>query len=894
MKQSVRERFNISRLAIRYAKITVMVWIAVAVAGFLAFMSLKYALFPDVPFPVVVVNASAPLETVLDTEAKLTNPLEASLSAINYFSLYSSTFPGQSAVSVAFSTGSNIDASTQAVKDAIKTASLPANASVEVTPFNLNESTVASYAIDSESKALEELAAIVRLEVVPQLKKVSGVLRVDLLGDAAFRQTSDDSASPTQNPPTLVRFNGRDSLAVRVVKRADANLLEVANGVEKVVEQLHRQNPDVKLSLAETQADYVREAIHVTVTDFILAVILSILVIFPFLRDLRATLIASLAIPLSLLGTCIVMAIAGFNLETLTLLALTLVIGIIVDDAIVDVENISRHIEAGEKPLKAAIKGTDEIGLTVTASTLAIAAVFLPIALMGGTLGQFFKPFGLTVAASVLISLLVARTLSPVLAVYWLKSSPKSRNNEISVRKMSLWTYYYRHLLEWSLRHRKAVIGLAIASFLVGIALIPLIPQGFVPQLDRGEFNIVYTSPLPKVPSRLKAGLAESEGNNNQSSLFGDIAQSPERFLLRRTRRVGRQLEEVVLADTDVKSAYTTIGVRGNPLQGKIYVELKGDRTATTSEIEDRMRQNLPKLPGVSVSIQDILFVETGDDTPLKIALVGDNLETLKQTAQQLKSRVAQLPGLVDVKVSSEGESTSIIEHLNGHRTVYLSANLGQGTALGNATNEVVAIARSLLPPDVTLDLEGDSARVGMVFGEFGMTLALALVCMIVVVYIPFGRWLEPLVIVLSLPLAIVGAMVALLITQSAFGMISLIGLIFLLGLLNKNAILLLDYINQLRQKGMNRHDAILETGTVRLRPIIMTTVSTLLGMLPIALGLGAGAELRQPMAVAIMGGLITSTLLSLIVVPVLYTLLEDGWMQWSGERAIFAKKVIN
>jgi multidrug efflux pump subunit AcrB len=300
--------------------------------------------------------------------------------------------------------------------------------------------------------------------------------------------------------------------------------------------------------------------------------------------------------------------------------------------------------------------------------------------------------------------------------------------------------------------------------------------------------------------------------------------------------------------------------------------------------MQEKIREKLPQLKGGTISIEDILFVETGDDAPLKVALLGENVQTLNQTAETLKKQLKDIPGLVDIKISGD-KNNLIIEHFQEKRVVYITANLLEEVGLGDVTNKVVKTAKTILPSGVTLDVQGASAQVRSIFQEFGFALVLAIICMLTVLYIPFGRWLEPLVVVLSLPLSIVGAMFGLLITQSDFGMISLIGLIFLLGLLNKNALLLMDYTNQLRERGMSRDEAILTTGETRLRPIIITTASTILGMLPIALGLGAGSELRQPMAVAIIGGLMTSSLLSLIVVPVLYTLLEDSWGKLSPKK---------
>ena len=339
----------------------------------------------------------------------------------------------------------------------------------------------------------------------------------------------------------------------------------------------------------------------------------------------------------------------------------------------------------------------------------------------------------------------------------------------------------------------------------------------------------------------------------------------------------------MVLNTPDVEKALTIIGIKGQPNKGRIYVKLKNDRQLTTLEAQDQIRSNLPQINNVTISVEDIQFVETGDEKPLQIVLVGEDIQQLNSIAKTIKEKVAKLPGFVDVRVTGEeniSNTINQIERFNGQRAAYITANLSQGQLLGDATNQVIEIAQPLISNGVTLKLTGDSARIGQVLNSFLVTLLFSVICMLGLLFLLFGRWVEPAVVGLTLPLCLVGAMLALLITQSDFGIISLIGLIFLLGLLDKNVLLLMDYINQLRQKGMGRNQAIIETGVVRLRPIVMTTASTILGMLPIALGLGAGSELRQPMAVAIIGGLITSTLLSLIVVPVLNTFLEDEWLK--------------
>ena len=895
--ESARESFNISKLAIKFSWLTVCFWIGVTVAGVLAFSSLKYALFPDITFPVVVVNAQAPLTSALETEEKLTKIIEESLKSVaGLEDIRSSTYPGQTAVVSSFVVGTNLETATSKVTQIVNQLNLPKNANKKIIPLNLNESAAVSYAIESSTRNIDNLRQLAKDKIVPTIAKLPGVLKVSLLGDG------NNTPPPTATnglPPagTLVRFNGKEALAFQVIKKGDANTLEVVSRVEKEVQQLRSGLKDVTLTLAATQAEYIRNATHSTIDALIEAIILSVVVIFPFLWNWQATLISALAIPISLLGTFIVMAIYGFNLETITLLALALVIGSIVDDAIVDVENIMRHIEEGKTPREAALIATNEIGLTVTAATFTAVAVFLPIGLMGGVIGQFFKPFGITVSAAMLTSLLVARTLSPVLAIYWLKAKPSN-----SPQKQSkIWLEFdqaYRNLLAWSLDHHMIVVTLAVGSFIAGIALIPLIPKGFIPKLDRGEFNIVYTAPLPSLPAGLgqgrpgelgqpggqveQTGQQDKLGNSSLSAaaLAASSSSIPIPNPLNDSLAVANKLEEVVRKSPAVATVFTTVGSReGEPNKGTLYVKLKEERELKTAQVQDQLRAALPKMAGVTTSVEDIQFVDTGGQKPLQIALQGNDLKALTTAAKAVKARIEKISGFADVTITGESHQQDTIlqiERLNNQRVAYIGANLGENLTLGDATDKVIAEAKAVIPAGVSLNLGGDSARQNEVFGSFGTTLGLSALCIIVVLIWLFKSWVDPIVIGLSLPLAIVGALLALLFTKSDFGMISLIGFVFLLGITNKNAILIVDYINQLRDSGMERTDAILKAGPVRLRPIMMTTAATILGMVPIALGLGAGSELRSPMAVSIAGGLVSSTILSLFVVPVFYAILDD------------------
>jgi len=854
-KVSGREKFNISRVAIAHPRLTIGFWIAIVVAGLLAFSSLKYALFPNITFPVVVVSASSNLPQATEVEAKVTIPIEKAVENIpKRKSTNSSSFPQQSLVNLSFQVGTNLEAAEQQVNDALQPLPLPEGTKVNVIPINLNESAVVSYAIDSSSKNLTQLTQIAQKQIVPSISKLPGVGKVNLLGG---------TKENTEKRTSAVRFNGQDALSFQVVKKGDANTLEVTAEVEKQVEKLRSQLPDVQFILAATQADFIKAATQATIDSLIEAIILSVIVIFPFLWNWRATFISALAIPISLLGTFIVMAFFGFNLETITLLALALVIGSIIDDAIVDVENITRHIENGETPRNAALNATKEIGLTVTATTLTAVAVFLPIALMRGVIGQFFQPFGITVSAAMIASWLVARTLSPVLAIYWIKCP----GNKGARREQRIWLKFaegYRQILKWSLGHRRIVVGIAVFSLIGGVALIPFIPKGFIPKLDRGEFNISYTAPL------------------SVSSLLPSWLQIPgeESDPLQESLDVAKQLEAVVLKAPEVATVYTTVGTRPQqPNHGNIYVKLKPERQITTAEFQDQIRPKLPELPGVSISVEDIQFIDTGGQKPLQIGLISQDLALSSKAARQIKAEMEKIPGLEDVTlIGATDEQGAIfqIERGNQQRVVNITANLGQGITIGEATDKIVAIANPIIPPGVSLSLGGDSARSNEIFTSFGTTLILSALCILVLLVLLFKNWADPFVVGLSLPLALVGALLALFLTNSDFGMISLIGFVFLLGISNKNAILLVDYINQLRRTKMDRKEAILTAGPVRLRPIMMTTVSTILGMLPLALNLGAGSELRSPMAIAIAGGLVSSTILSLIVVPVVYTLLDD------------------
>ncbi len=809
--------------------------------GLWSFLGLKQALFPDIAFPVVVVTAQTTQIDPLTNEQQVTNPLEHALANIKGVSqIHSLSYPEFVLIDMSFDVGTDLESRKSEVQTAIAGVALPPRTKTTVSPVDLNETYVVTYALTQTSRSMGDLAALANSRLAPRLSALPGVLKVQVVGGTA------------KGPDASVyRYDGRSAVAVAVVKQASANALDVAEACDDVVNSLRASLANVTIVQASSQATYIREATRATQEALGLAVLLAILVILPFLWDWRATAISALATPMALLGTSVVMRVFHFNLETITLLALALVVGVIVDDAIVMIENIFRHLEEGERPRQAAIMANREIGRTMVATTMTIVAVFLPIGLMSGTLGTFFKPFGITASAAVLFSLLAARTLTPTLAAMWFRPrTSKHDHDRVAEGPSDAIDRYpaYRRALRWALTHRAAVAALAIAAFLAGLALIPFIPKGFIPHLDRGEFHVTFATPLG-------------------TSLDDTV-------------RTASVLEDAIHRDHDVSHTYTQIGGRaGQPTsQGLIDVQLKANRSLNTVQNEGVVRELLPQLDGVTASAGDVPFVGSDTTKPLDFALLSNDLPLLRTAGRNFEHYLQHQDGFIDVTASglSDGTPFSAIEHVAGVRAVQITADLAPRLRLGDAADIVAAAARKELPRGVKLRFAGASADAVTTFRDFGLTLALSVVAIFAVLVFLFRSWVDPLVISVALPLSIAGALFALWLVRADFSLISLMGVIFLLGLVNKNAILLVDRIKRLRASGLGRDEAIFAAGGQRLRPILMTTAATILGMIPIAIGFGAGAELRSPMAVAIIGGLITSTLLSLIVVPVTYTLIDD------------------
>jgi len=840
---TLRERLNISRIALRHPRATCVAWTLVALLGIVAWTRLRVALFPDIMFPVIVITADRPGASLEAMERDVTLPLERVVRPLaGLKTLRSGSSTGRSWLAAEFEVGLTLAEAERRVRGALPAAAMPEGAATSVHRVDLNETPVVTYVLVGKHRTPPQLMGTALGTFLPALRALPDVERVVPLGmdPEAISRLSGAPVDSTL-PFTLVRLDGRPGVALEVVKRAGANALHVARAADSVVRRLQSDAPDVKLVPALSQAGFIRQNANATFETLWLAIILAVLVIHPFLRRWRATAISALAIPASLLGTFIVMWLARFNLETITMLALALVIGIIVDDAIVDVENIARHIDLGASPRVAALEATDEIGLTVTAATLTIVAVFVPVAFMGGVAGRFFLPFGLTISAAVLTSLLVARTLSPVLAARWLPP-----HDEREGRHWGRVTNGYCRLLGWSVRHPWTTVALAFLCFSAGLALVPLIPKGFIPQFDRGEFEIHYTVPgLASVP---------------------------------RTDAFSRRLESVTRSDPDVGTVFAVAGTAGGEAgRGVLHVRLRRNAASSTQQVKSRVRRALAGTPGGVVSVQDVPIIAVVAEKPVQMVLVSDDRTALARVAEAVRSRAERWPGVADVSITGllDAQDGGGTTRVNGQPSVTVTGNLADGTPIGAIAGRMEREVPAMLPAQVRLELGGESAKATETFGRFAAALGLATVGVLVVLLFLFRSWQDPLAIALSLPLSGIGAMFGLFLARSDFGIVSLLGLVFLFGLANKNAILLVDRINQERANGVPRDAAILAAGVVRLRPIIMTTAATILGMLPIAMGVGAGAELRAPMAVAIIGGLLTSTALSLLVVPAVYLLFD-------------------
>jgi multidrug efflux pump subunit AcrB len=753
----------------------------------------------------------------------------------------------------------------------------------------------------------------------------------------------------------LALLDGKPVVAVEIMRTRGASELDIGLGAQEAVAELQAAYPGIRITQAIDNTRPVQDNFDSSMHLLYEGGLLAVIVVWAFLRDWRATLVSAAALPLSVIPAFLGMALFGFTLNTVTLLSLALVVGILVDDAIVEIENIERHLNMGKSPMQAAMEAADEIGLAVIATTFALVSVFLPTAFMAGVPGKFFKQFGWTAVLAILASLVVARLLTPMMAAYLLKPKKGVAQGATPVAESAPghqpidesqdgWLMRaYLKAARWCIRHRGITAVLSVLFFAGSIALVPLLPKGFVPPADRAQTQVNVELPPG---STLKETLAAAES-----------------------------VRAIVAATTDVQHVFSSVGggasgdafaIGAAPEARKAVMTVlltdRTDRGRTQQAVEAEIRERLAGVPGVRLTVgsQDVgvkmqLVLRSEDPAALtsaaraverdlrtlkgignvtssaslvrpeiivrpdfaraadlgvtaqsiaetvRVATAGDydmSLPKLNFSERQVPVRV-KLPDAVRADLSAIERLTvpgrfgpvlitnvadisidsgpAQIDRLNRSRNVTLDVELA-GRELGAVNSEAMALPTlKNLPPGVRIAELGDAQEMQALFASFGLAMTIGVLCIYMVLVLLFGDFLQPITILAALPLSIGGAFVALLITGKSFSMPSLIGLLMLMGIVTKNSILLVEYAIVARRNGMSRFDALVDACHKRARPIIMTTLAMGAGMVPIAVGWGGDPSFRAPMAIAVIGGLITSTLLSLLVVPAVFTYVDDA-----------------
>ncbi|KXO78259.1 RND transporter [Acinetobacter venetianus] len=755
-------------------------------------------------------------------------------------------------------------------------------------------------------------------------------------------------------------LNGKPVIGFEITRSKGASEVDVEKGVIEALDKLKAAHPDIKITEAFNFVKPVADNYKGSMSLLYEGAILAILVVWLFLRDWRATIIAATALPLSILPAMIGMYYFGFTLNTVTLLAMSLVVGILVDDAIVEIENIIRHLRMGKTPYEAAMEAADEIGLAVIATTFTLIAVFLPTAFMSGIAGKFFVQFGWTAALAIFASLLVARLLTPMMSAYilkpWVGKIDTTEENQVALNDQGTTRLAhdrskdgrvmlgYMSLVTWCLNHRWVTLFGAIAFFIGSVMLIPLLPTGFVPPPDTGQTQV-----------RLEL---------TPGSQFAD------------TLKTAEYARDLIKDHPEIKSIYTTIGggaAGTDPFAGgasteprkatlTIQTTERSDRSASLQDIENEIRQRLAPVPGARIQVG-----LAGNNSQYQLSLSGDDPETLMSTARKLERELRTIPNIGSItssaalirpelvirpdfakaadlgvttydiaetlRIATAGDFDQNLAKLNlsqrqvpiviklplqarqdqelmkrlmvkgSHGPIMLGTiaevniesgpsqidrfnrlrNINFNIELNNQPlGDVAAKVDQLptmknLPPTVKRTNIGDAEVMQELFSSFGLAMLTGVLCIYVVLVLLFKDFLQPITILVALPLSLGGAFVLLLLAKSSFSMPSLIGLIMLMGIASKNSILLVDYaIIARKEKEYSRINALLDACHKRARPIIMTTLAMGAGMLPIALGIGTDPSFRAPMAISVIGGLITSTFLSLLVIPVVYTFIDD------------------
>ena len=771
-----------------------------------------------------------------------------------------------------------------------------------------------------------------------------------------------------QEVESLALYNGQRTLLLNVQKSQDENTIAVVDGLQKAMAEMQKTlPPGVRLEQITDGSRQIRTAVNNVRRTLIEGAFLTVLIVFLFLNSWRSTVITGLTLPIAIIGTFLFMNLFGFTINMITLMALSLCVGLLIDDAIVVRENIVRHVQMGKTPYQASLDGTQEIGLAVLATTLSIVAVFLPIGFMGGIIGKFFHEFGITIVAAVLISMFVSFTLDPMLSSIWHDPSIAAHGKagapvtfyDKTIGRVTGWfdrateslANSYQSILRWSLQHKLATIGLAIAIFVGSIFMVPLLGTEFVPKGDFSETSLSFNTP---VGSSLEV-----------------------------TEAKARQVEGIIREFPEVRYTLATINT-GNA-QGKIYANIyirlvdRKDRKLSVDAMSTLLRERLKQVPGINVTHVGLLDA-VGGQKQILFSIKGADTAELERLAQQALTKIGNVAGLVDVDssvkpnkptldvqikrdvasdaglsvaqigtalrtlvagqtvgnwrapddqtydvnvrlapsarnsaqdmervpftVGSNADGSPRIVRLNQVASVRESTGPNQinrrdltrevsisGNVAGRSAGEVSADIKTAMdtiamPPGYSYQFSGATKDMAEAFGYAISALVLAIVFIYMILASQFKSFLQPLALMTSLPLTLIGVVLALMLFNSTLSMFSVIGVVMLMGLVTKNAILLVDFAIRSREPhlndeglevpGLNRHDALLLAARVRLRPILMTTLAMIFGMVPLAFALTEGSEMRAPMGQAVIGGVITSSLLTLVVVPVVYCYMDD------------------
>lgn len=787
--------------------------------------------------------------------------------------------------------------------------------------------------VGKTTQTIRVLGAVERASDLNNLQVAVPTGGTQALGRMA--QITDGAADPS----SIAKLDGQTVVAFNITRSRGASEVEVMELVDAELAKLSADVGNIDIEKVYDRATPIAEDYQASLRMLIEGGLLAVVVVFLFLRNIRATFVAAVALPLSVIPTFLGMYLFGFSLNIISLLALSLVIGVLVDDAIVEVENIIRHLRMGKTPYEAAMEAADEIGLAVVATTFTLIAVFLPTAFMGGIVGQFFRQFGWTAALSIFASLMVARLITPMMAAYILRPEKKH------VEKQSALMDWYLKVVSWTLHHRWITMGATLILFVASLALVKLLPTSFIPDndIDQTRVEIELTPDvaledtervaamaserilaMPEVShiftsvGEAQAAMEASSGGKAENIAGLDIVLAP-RAERASKQEIERQISSML---SEVPGARFTVGLSSGGETGynfsltstdpqlleqtaqQIMTEIRAlpSAGAVTSD-RSLPRQELTVTPDrlamadKGVTTQDIA-------TTLRVATVGDyeqRLSKLNLDTRQIpivvrlpdvaKQNVSQLEGLYVPSALPPGQGVRVgevaslnfgtgpaqISRLDRERAISITVQPANGE-LGDLVQAVKAIpSMQQLPASITIIDQGQAENMAELFSGFVIAMSVGVVCILGVLILLFGRILQPFTILMALPLSIGGAFVGLVITKSSLSMPSMIGFIMLMGIATKNSILLVDYALIAQRRGLARFDAIIDSCRKRARPIIMTTIAMGAGMLPLVFGWGdADPTFRRPMAAAVLGGLATSTLLSLVVIPVVYTLMDD------------------